>query len=140
MKPSEVRQRILKEHAALRRLLGRVEGLAELYEGGNADVAPELLEQGRALYESLAAHLDVEDTHLAPALRAAGIEGERRAQSLAHEHREQRELLRYLLGRIHELSRPTILIAREVRSFVGYVRTDMDHEEKAMLDEAVLRD
>ncbi|UCE84709.1 MAG: hemerythrin domain-containing protein [Deltaproteobacteria bacterium] len=140
MKPSEVRKRILEEHAALRRLLAEVEGLAERYEDGSADLAPMLLERGRTLYESLAAHLDVEDAYLAPALRAAGAEGERRAESLAHEHREQRELLRYLLGRIHELQRPTILIAREVRSFVGYVRVDMEHEEKTILSEAVFRD
>ena len=44
------------------------------------------------------------------------------------------------LGRIQQFSRPTILIAREVRSFVSYVRGDMEHEEKTMLDEAVLRD
>ena len=140
MKPSEVRQRILDEHVQIRAMLDGIEDLAVAFEGGNAGVAADLLERGRALYEALIAHLDHEDAQLAPALRESGDEGRRCAANLAHEHREQRELLHYLLGRLSDQKRPTLLVARELKNFTGYVRGDMEHEEQTMLGEAILRD
>ncbi len=132
MEPSEVRSRVMDDHAELRRLLDEVEVMAIRFEQGHAEVAGSLREKGKHLYERLAQHLDLEDRILAPALRAVNPSG-RQADRLAHEHREQRELLAYLLGRLEKTSMPTTLVARELRNFVGYVRFDMVHEENVLL-------
>ena len=138
MKPTQVRSRVLDDHARLRWRLDEIESLAQRFEAGDAEGDPTLRKRGLALYESFAEHLDLEDRLLAPALRAAGAP--ERALRLAHEHREQRELLGYLLGRLKKQGQPTTLVARELRNFVEYVRFDMTHEEETMLTAAVLSD
>jgi hemerythrin-like domain-containing protein len=129
----EVRERILQEHAELRGMLDEVHSLAERFEGGDAQVSQTLRERGLRLYERFAAHLDLEDRLLAPALRKAGGPGPERAERLAREHREQRELLDYLMERLLKHPAPTLLVARELHHFVSYVRLDMDYEEETLL-------
>ena len=134
MDPSQIRARILDDHAELRRMLDEVEVLAIQYEQGNARVAEWLREQGKQLYDRMSEHLDLEDRVLVPALQAADPSANR-GKRLASEHQEQRELLAYLLNRLGEGSMPTVLVARELRSFVGYIRYDMVHEENVLLAE-----
>ena len=93
-----------------------------------------------ALYETFAAHLLHEENTLEPALRARGAEGAKFAERLAHEHREQRALLAYLVSRLEEHPVPTLLVAREVRSFAEYLHHDMAHEESTLLSAAALPD
>lgn len=119
-------------------MLRDVEEMVDRFQEGDAGGARSLRERGLGLYERLAAHLELEDSVLAPALRASGAAGERAAERLAHEHREQRELLKYLLERLREQTRPTVLVARELRSFIDYVRMDMEHEESTLLSEELL--
>lgn len=138
MKGEEVRRRILDDHVALRGLLDGIDPLAGEFERGDAAQGERLREDALRLYERFSAHLDLEDRLLAPALRAGGQEGKRRADRLAREHQEQRELLRYLIGRLSQDRTPTTLVAREVRSFVNLVRLDMEHEEKTLLTPEVL--
>ena len=132
--------RILGEHADLRRMLAEVEELAERFERGDAEVARALRDRGLALHRMLCAHLDLEDEILAPALQAVDAWGEVRAERLAREHREQRELLQYLLDRLREESRPTLLVARELRNFALLLRSDMEYEEATALRADVLCD
>jgi len=114
--------------------------LAERFEHGDARDGARLREDALALYESFAAHLLHEENTLEPALRARGAEGARYADRLAHEHREQRALLAYLVSRLEEHPTPTLLLAREVRSFAEYLHGDMAHEESTLLTAAVLPD
>jgi hemerythrin-like domain-containing protein len=137
MKSDEVRQRVLADHAELRERLDAIEALADRFERSDEAVGSELRERGLALYARFSAHLEIEERYLIPALRAASREGARRAERLHHEHDEQRELLRYLTGRISQQPSPTALIARELRSFAQYLRQDMGHEEQTLLDEAL---
>jgi hemerythrin-like domain-containing protein len=140
MKASEVRKQVLEDHTALRGMLDEIEQLADEFEHGNAEVEKTLRDRGLALYERFSTHLDLEDSTLAQALRSFAPSGEELADRLAREHEEQRELLRFLIRRLEEQSRPTILVARELRNFAGYLRYDMDHEEQTMLGEDVLSD
>jgi hemerythrin-like domain-containing protein len=139
MDAQEVRSRVLSEHAELRGMLDALEPLVARFEAGE-DVAAALRERASKLYATFAAHMDCEERLLAPALRDAGPAGERAARHLDHEHREQRELLSYLLGRLEQHSRPTILVARELDNFIGYLRHDMAHEESGLLSEKMLQD
>lgn len=138
MEPGEARTRVLSEHARLRELLDDLVARIERFESGNREVGGELRSRGIAFFEVFAAHITLEDSILAPALEALGEEGKHRAERLAHEHREQRELLKYLLARLENDERPSLVIARELRSFVDYVRQDMAHEEETILQDGLL--
>lgn len=139
---NEIRREIAGQHAALKELLGEIETLAKRFEQSAGDapaVGEQLHDRGLALYETFSAHLESEQELLEPALRKAGPAGERRAQRLRNEHREQRELLRYLMARLEQHPEPTILIARELQHFAGFLRFEMAYEEETMLSAAVLR-
>jgi hemerythrin-like domain-containing protein len=135
-----VRKLVIDDHDALRPMLDEVERLADLFEQGDESVGRSLRQTGFDFYKRFSGHLELEEQHLATRLRKLGEQGERLANRLEHEHREQRELLSYLLGRLGDSTTPTLLVARELRNFVAYVRLDMQHEEQDLLTEAVLRD
>jgi hemerythrin-like domain-containing protein len=138
VKAADIRRSILEEHEHLRRLLAELEPVLQAFEAEESGVGSKLRERGLALYERLARHLDSEQDLVTPALRASGPDGDRRADRLAHEHREQRELLRYLMSRLDTQDQPTLLVAREVRSFIAYLHLDMAHEEETMLTDEIL--
>jgi hemerythrin-like domain-containing protein len=140
MRHAEIRRRILEDHGKLRSLLDALVPLAQRFERGGEGDANRLREDALALYESFAAHLLHEESTLEPALRARGADGQRLAERLAHEHREQRALLQYLVSRLKDNPRPTLLVAREVQNFAEYLRHDMNHEESTLLSAAVLPD
>lgn len=138
MEPNEARTRVLSEHARLRELLDELVAGIERFEAGAREVGAELRSLGIAFFEVFAAHITLEDAALVPALREGGEAGKHRAEQLVHEHQEQRELLQYLLARLERDDRPSMVIARELRSFVEYVRQDMKHEEETILREDLL--
>jgi len=140
VKAASIRRRVLEEHAQLRSLLGELEPVLEAFEAEESGMGGKLRERGLELYERLSRHLDSEQGLVAPALQASGADGERRADQLAHEHREQRELLRYLMSRLDSHAEPTLLVARELRNFIAYLRMDMAHEEKTLLTDELLGD
>jgi hemerythrin-like domain-containing protein len=140
MKPSEVRRRILEEHTRIRALLDAVEELVARFQRGDPAVREPLRERGMELHDALCEHLDREDRILTEALRQADAWGEERAERLADEHREQRELFAYILARLRDSERPTTLLARELQNFVDILRVDMRHEEETELSDRVLHD
>jgi hemerythrin-like domain-containing protein len=135
MTNDEVRRKVLDDHAMLRDRLDEIGELAARFEKGGVEVGVELRELGVALFESFASHLVFEDAQLVPALRAIPERGEELADRLEREHREQRELLDYLLNRLEEEKRPTTLVARELEGFSAYLRVDMSYEESMILRE-----
>jgi iron-sulfur cluster repair protein YtfE (RIC family) len=141
MDAKAVRVQIVGEHEALKELLAEVEALARKFEQlaeGDAAIGRQLHTLGLTLYEKFGMHLENEQGLLEPVLRAAGHSGERLADRLVREHREQRELLKYLVGRIEKHPVPTILVARELQNFAGFLRVEMAHEEETMLSDQVL--
>jgi iron-sulfur cluster repair protein YtfE (RIC family) len=140
---SEIRNEITGQHAELRGLLDEIEVLAIRFEKStkdDADLGRDLHERGRVLYEKFGAHMDREQALLEPVLRQSGREGERLANRLRNEHHEQRELLKYLMARLVQHPEPTILIARELQHFSGFLRYEMAHEEETLLSPSVLKD
>ena len=140
MRPSEVHARVLDDHAALRERIDVIDALSDSFEKGGREVGTELREQAAALYEVFAAHLSLEDAHLVPALEKLPEIGPPLASRLLREHREQRELILYLLSRLEQEEHPTSLIASEIQNFANYLRTDMMHEESAIVREELLQD
>ena len=135
-----MRRLVIDDHAELRPMLDEIDALADRFEKGDEEIGRVLRQRGFEFYQRFAWHLDREERHLAPRLRAQGGREARLAERLDAEHREQRELLQYLLDRLGESTLPTLVIARELRNFAEYVRLDMEHEEADLLDESVLHD
>ena len=139
MLPSEVRARVLDDHAHLREELDRLEGRVRAGVS-NDDGARELRDMGEQILEHLAAHMRWEDVNLAPALKEADAWGDERESRMAIEHRNQRRALRELLERIRNPERAADAVARDLLEFVHWLREDMDGEERTLLDPKVLRD
>ena len=140
MEPSEVREAILAQHEELRGLLHSLEELARRAAKSDDACVPALREIGVHAHDKLIAHLDFEDRYLVPAIRDAEGWGEERANLLAREHVEQRELFRYILERLRDTNRASILLGRELVAFVEVLRSDMEQEEQTVLDAELLRD
>ena len=140
MRPSEVRQRVLADHAALRRLLDHLEQSAARVAQDEPSAVSSLRAEGERLLATLREHMGWEDRFLAPALRRADAWGEERARQLDGDHREQRELLKHVLAGLRDASRPAAVLARNLLDLVTLLRADMEHEERTLLDPRVLRD
>ena len=140
MRPSEVRQRILHDHQLIKIIVSEVRDLALPIQIGEEYLSERLRERARNLYERFCQHIDLEDVILVGALRDADAWGEERAEELRNEHREQREVLTYLLERLLDPTQPQILIVNDLLNFTAWLRDDMRHEEETILHEDLLRD
>jgi hemerythrin-like domain-containing protein len=140
MDPAEVRKRVLDDHAALRATAEEMESVARRVLGGPGAPRRELGRVGEHLLESLENHIEWRDRHLLPVLRgAAGWSREREAQ-MRRGHREQRQVLRYLLERLRDRQRPNHLLARNFLDFSAMLRDDMTEEEHALLESGAPQD
>jgi len=135
---SRVRERILRDHGYLRGLLDEVDRQAFRVARGDGEGVGMLRSLGTYLLKRFSEHLALEDRLLAPALRRAGPEGCERADRLDADHREQRDLLDYLLDKVGDPTRPAAVLAVEWRSFVELLLDDMAQEELDILDRELL--
>ena len=142
MRPSQVRDRILSDHVALRGILADLESLARDVLGGEYRMAGALRFEGEGLLEELSRHMSWEERHLIPALQDADAWGEADAcvDRLHEDHAEQRALLSHALERLRDPSRPAALVARNLLDLAAVIRQDMEDEERFALSERVLRD
>jgi hypothetical protein len=140
VKASRVRERILSDHRHLRGLLDEVDQQAFRVAQGSEEGVGALRALGLQLLRRFSDHLALEDRSLAPALRRAGPAGRERAAWLDADHREQRELLGYLLDKVRDPSRPGAVLAAEWRSLVELLLDDMAHEELTILERELLED
>ncbi len=140
MTPAETREWVLKDHESLRALLADLETLArQVRDGDRRLLGPLRLEAERFLHR-FEDHTRWEDQHLRPALIEADAWGNERAQRLDHDHDEQRQLLEDSLDRLRDAERPPVLVARGVLDLIALIRTDMEQEERDLLDPRILRD
>lgn len=134
MEPSDVRERVLRDHAALRTTLDQLEPLAREVLDGAPGLRERLRDLGEKLLDALEDHMAWEDEHLAPVLRQADTWGQEREELLRRDHAEQRQVLRYVLEKIRDAERPIALIARNLLDFSAMLRSEMTHEEETLLD------
>ena len=140
MRPREIRKQILADHALLRGMLDELDQRAIRVLEGRDDEGPTLRDFGLSFHSRFAEHLAFEDRFLLPALRAAGPSGIEHAKHLTVDHREQRELLSYILAGLEDAGRPEQVVAGDMRGLVELVLHDMALEEKTIIKGAVLRD
>lgn len=136
---AEMRERLLRDHAALRRRVERVETLSR-GALSSASGIQELRAEARELIRALEQHMSWEDEHLLAVLADVDEWGPERAQRMQADHREQRELLRYATSVLDDPSRAIELLARTTLDLARLLQDDMEDEEQAVLDPAVLRD
>jgi hypothetical protein len=140
MKPREIRNYILTDHAFLRGMLDDLDQRAFRVLEGREDEISTLRDGGLSFHSKFEEHLAFEDRFLAPALRAAGLAGVEHSKHLADDHREQRELLTYILSGLRDQTRPARVIADQLRGLVELILDDMALEDMTIIRGAVLRD
>lgn len=140
MKPRQIRKRILADHGFLKELLDELDRKAFRVLKGQEDEASALRDLGLSFHSRFAEHLAFEDRYLVPSLRAAGLAGIEHSERLTDEHREQRELLSYILSGLEDRNRPARVVAEQLRSLVELILDDMAHEEMAIVKGAILGD
>lgn len=140
MKPSQIRERILADHDALRKDLEELDSEACAVLEGDRPLLGVLRSDAERLLDQLQVHMRWEERYLLPALRNADAWGRERAQRMLADHREQRDTIALLVERLRDQKRPAAMIARDVAGLVELLRLDMREEERDLLDERVLRD
>jgi iron-sulfur cluster repair protein YtfE (RIC family) len=140
MKPSQIRDAVLRDHAELRTQIDEIEGIARRLADGDSERGFQLWRLAKALLGRLEVHMDWEDRHLVPALRQADAWGDERAAEIEHDHAEQREMLGYVIRQLDDSQPIPELLAATMLDLVEFLRRDMEHEERDLLDPRVLRD
>jgi iron-sulfur cluster repair protein YtfE (RIC family) len=140
MEASDVRERVLRDHAALRTTLDQLEPLAREVLDGASGLRERLRDLGETLLDALERHMAWEDAHLAPMLRQADSWGKEREELLRRDHAEQRQVLRYVLEKIRDAERPIALIARNLLDLSAMLRSEIVHEEETLLDPSGMPD
>jgi iron-sulfur cluster repair protein YtfE (RIC family) len=140
MQPSEVRDRVLRDHAGLRELIERVESLAREVSGGERPQVRELRTAAETLLSTLLRHMDWEDRELVPALADSDAWGPERARRLSEEHVEQRQFLGGVIEGLRDSQRPPMALAASLIDLAQTLLIDMEEEEAFFLDPDVLRD
>jgi hypothetical protein len=138
MQPSELRERVLEDHARLRRDLAELERLASCVREQPGRLE-ELRRNAEALLMQLQTHMRWEESHLVPALRDTDAWGRERAERLIDEHGEQREVIDLVVEQLWDGKRSAVLVGRDVVRLIGLLLEDMAAEE-GWLDERVLGD
>ncbi|MFW5875116.1 MAG: hemerythrin domain-containing protein [Myxococcota bacterium] len=140
-RPSEIRRRIREEHDGLRELLaGLDEAARQVLDHGDDGSAATLRQLCGALHVALAAHLDLEDAVLAPALRDTDAFGPDRADELLAHHADQRKMLASALAEAKDETVSAEVVARHTRKLIGHLMADMAQEDRDLLNPNLLRD
>lgn len=130
--PGEVRERVLADHAVLRRMIRELRRRA--HKGGDG---PALRSLFTDLLDALGAHLSLEDDLLVPTL---AVVDPSLAELVEGEHDSQRAWIRRMLATIADSScEPSRLIA-ELLLFTEDLERDMNVEEAAVIDAEELPD
>lgn len=138
MNPSEVRSRVLAEHAWVRQKVDHLEGAAERCIYGMPGELPRMQAALHDLAGVLEMHLSTEEEILLPCLREVDAWGDLRADRLHQEHQAQRREIRELERLAHTSSQEQV--AKSVLEYCQALRHDMDGEERVTLSPTLLRD
>ena len=131
MKPSEVRQNVLAEHARLCEKLTLLETVAWAVRGGDESEVGRLRLRARDLCQSVFVHLAAEDELLLPLLRGVDAGGQVLADQVQKDHSTQRGALLDLQHKADHAEAWNLAEAALV--FAKSLRADMAQEERDSL-------
>ncbi|MGF1466379.1 MAG: hemerythrin domain-containing protein [Sandaracinaceae bacterium] len=132
--PSQVREKILAEHAKLRTRIGELRAVLDEVGDAAASTRDDLRRSVLDLLTALEAHIDHEDEVLLPTLRTIDAWGEERARRLGAEHAEQRT---WIAEQRAKIGAGPIRVAA-VRAFLDRLEKDMEVEEASSLSPDLL--
>lgn len=138
MYPSQVRERILKDHEQLHARLRALEGEVHAMVSDPRRLES-VVETARALLQDFVTHTELEDRILGAALLEIDAWGPVRAQSLRAHHDEQRRSLHELLL-VYQGARSPDDVEQITIRWIADVRADMHHEESDVLSQTLLHD
>ncbi len=157
--PSQVCELMLMGHTNIRMLLDRTDDqarevlamfvpraeLSALTDRGAKQTSVErgvhaLRDAARQLYNSLSAHIELENRILAPALKQTDAWGPLRADGLLTCHAEQKLALEGALMELDDLAQPPMALAAHVEQLIQGIRNDLENEENNLLCPELLRD
>ena len=137
MEPSEVRARVLAEHAELREMLANVGLMVEQLDQGRLPDSDDLFGLAKKIRELLEEHMATEERWLVPSLLQTDW-GEIRANRILEEHATQRIALERLEG--FEEERNARKLGRELMAISALLIEEMQQEETECLGAEVLGD
>ena len=132
----EVREWVIDDHVRLKGRLNVIERLTARALSGESESVDSLRFECEMMLADLAQHMRWEDRYLAPVLRVDA----KRVERLERDHREQRQLLSYIVARVREPACPAALLARTMAIFADLLREDMRGEETNTLISPASRD
>ena len=137
MERSEVRARVLAEHAKLREMLANVNLLVEQSERGSSQDSDNLFGLAQKIRELLEEHMATEERWLVPSLLQTDW-GEIRANRILEDHAKQRIALESLEG--FEEERNVRKLGRELVAISALIMEEMEQEEAECLGVDLLGD
>jgi hypothetical protein len=140
VKPEQIGKQIIAEHITLKATLEQLESVADEVLAKGDDRLDALRNLAADFGDALLAHMDWEDTNLAPALLACGERGEEPAARLARDHSEQRDLLEHIFRGLADASRPGRIVARNLLDLCRLLSSDFVDEEEMLLEAGFLPD
>ena len=130
---SQARNEIVAQHEYLRALVARTLTLAD-----NAALSQEFVEELRrgagALYDALTRHMRFEEGVISSAFRDVHSLGASLHDHLIEDHGRQRAALTSAIEALDPEALSGWALVQNVRVFVGALLTDMDQEEKVLLE------
>jgi Hemerythrin HHE cation binding domain len=136
MKPSEIRQTILDEHAHLRRKIATIEAHLMPTLARSPRWRDDLAREIEELASAFRAHLDAEEELLRVAIPDSDTAAPMRLLAMEREHHDQRAALASLLR--HPVA--DAQYDASLRDFLHALTRDLDQEERDLLGPDVLRD
>lgn len=133
MDVTELRARILEDHALLRGKAEVLEGLALRILRGDEDLGSALRLKGEEIQEHLVRHMGWEESALLPTLRRSG--SDEVADQILSDHRAQRERISRTLVTLQGDEQQPVELARHMIDFVRWLERDMREEEANVLSQ-----
>ena len=137
MNHEERRTTLQFQHRQLRAHIGAVRASARALKEGGATGS--LRGQIAALATELEAHMATEEALLGPVLERLDAWGPVRLDLMRADHIRQREAMAFFRSKAAEALRPADLVGR-VLGLLDEILSDMDLEDRDLLDAKVLRD
>lgn len=134
---ADIRERILGEHAKLRRMILEVDRLAAAFSAGESQYPQTLRERAGTLYRMLAEHVDREEVALSPVLARIDAWGPVRLEQMRLEHIGQRRALQQAMRDLNVEGRD---LGQSIQSMCWEILHDMKREEHDILHPDLWRD
>lgn len=136
MDETELRTRMLEDHAMLRGKAGVLEALALRILRGDEDLGSALRLKGEEIQTHLVRHISWEEREFLPALRRS--DGAEIACQISAEHKRQRERIARTLVTLQGSERDPMAVARHMMEFARQLENDLQDEEERILRQGLV--